>query len=125
MEPINKTVRKLTGIPELDALGKALGEYERLAVQLPITKRCLAYCLPSRTMDMQGDWNYCPYCGTHLTEFQAQLSIQELAEGIAKAQIKTLEKPYTLARLQAEDALDEAREALEESKRHGDTDEEK
>jgi hypothetical protein len=88
MERINKPARKLTGIPELDALGKALDEHERLAADQPVT-------------------------------------IRGLAEGIAKAQIKTLEKHYTLARLQEEDVLDEARELLEGSKRHSDTDEEK
>jgi hypothetical protein len=54
MERINKTVRKLRSIPEMDALKAALDEHDRLTGQ----------------------------------------------------------KPYTLARLQAEDALDEARELM-------------
>jgi hypothetical protein len=42
MERITKPVRKLTSIPELDALGKALDEYERLAAEPPMTIRQLA-----------------------------------------------------------------------------------
>jgi hypothetical protein len=114
MERINKTIRKLKSIPELDTFKEALYEHDKLAADSPVTIQGLAEgiakaqikALDEHIADDAEFPGYCPLCGP-----------------LTPSDLEKHGAGYTLARLQEEDVLDEARELLAKYERDRERDE--